>query len=137
MSPDGTVLHGCPPTGIAGCYRQMSAQSRRESDIYLRRGSRARSASRDGVCRPAIQGDSALLEGMDREIKVQGPLARNGPPVRPHVEAADQPGAWIAHRCPDIFRAGKDWGSAQLGLSFYLVARCGIHALCLDPPGFH
>src|SRR4029077_2318212 len=74
---------------------------------------------------------------MDCEVKVQGSVARDGQPFCPDVETADQPGAWIADCSSDIFVAGTNWRSAQLGLSLYMVARCGIHALRADPTGFY
>ena len=73
---------------------------------------------------------------MDREITIQGPVARDGKSFRADVEAAHQPGTWIADSRADFFPARTNWRRAQLGLSLYLVARCHIHPVRADPAGF-
>src|SRR4029077_14118578 len=99
----GVVLHHCPATTIPGCNLRVQHSSRREGNVYLWRTSPPRTATRNGFRRAALPRNRTFLEGMDREIKVQGPLARDGQPVGFNVEVADQPRAWIADCSAYIF----------------------------------
>src|ERR1700723_2964280 len=132
----GVVLHHCPATALPGCNLRIQTSSGPEGDVCLWWSSPSRTATRNGVREAAFPGDITFLEGMDREIKVQGSLARDDQPVGLNVEVADQPGAWIVDRSADIFPAGTNWRSAQLGLSLHMVARCDIYALRADPTRF-
>src|SRR5664279_3333463 len=115
MSDAGTVLHGCPARTIRRCNCRVQAPIRRVCNVCVWWSSRTRRAARDGVRRAALPRDSTFLEGMDREIKIQGQVARDGQPFRPNVEAADQPGAWIADCSADISPPRRNWRSAKLG----------------------
>src|ERR1700723_1519680 len=132
----GVVLHHCPATALPGCNLRIQTSSGPEADVCLWWSSPSRTATRNGAREAAFPGDITFLEGMDREIKVQGSLARDDQPVGLNVEVADQPGAWIVDRSADIFPAGTNWRSAQLGLSLHMVARCDIYALRADPTRF-
>ena len=83
-----------------------------------------------------FQQTARFWKGVDCEIEIQRPLARNGAPLGLDAEAAHQPEARVVDCCAHIFSAGKHWGGAQLGLSLHVAARCNIHAVRLIRLGF-
>src|ERR1700758_4900113 len=99
----GPLLHCSSSIRIPRRDRQVLSQSRREYDICFWWSSPPWKATRDGVRRPALSRDSTFLERMDREIKVQRPMAGDGQSLCPDVEAADQPRAWLADCSANLF----------------------------------
>src|SRR6266481_9936826 len=87
---DGTQFVDCAGTTIPGCGMSVQSASWRNRDIRLWRGSSPRTATGNGAGRKAIPPDVSILEGMDREIEIQGTVAGDGQPFGTDVEAADE-----------------------------------------------
>src|SRR5205823_4384266 len=123
LSASGPLFHHCVAATIGRYSVRLYAPRRRDGHVCIRGSASTRAATRDGVRRGTLPQNSTILERMDRQFQIQGPLAGDGQPFGIDVEVADQPGARIADCSPDIFAPRRNWRSAQLGLSLHLVAR--------------
>src|SRR4029077_12776060 len=81
---------------IAGRSRNVQPASGPKGHVPAGGEAARRATNSTGRCRTPLPRKCALLEDMDFEVKIQGPLAGNGPSLGAGAEAAHQPQTRLA-----------------------------------------